>query len=111
MLCHQDCERLSSRQLSAIYDIRNPTQVVVWRRSSVEALGNNMTSSDDTWAQAIDRHVSVADAVTKNKARWQANGAVKLIEMAKNTVCVHVEGKIVFLEMWCGGQRVTKTTS
>ena len=45
VLCHQDRERLSSRQVSAIYDIRNPNQVVVWRRSSVEALGNNMTSS------------------------------------------------------------------
>ena len=111
MLCHQDCEGLSSRQLSAIYDIRNPNQVVVWRRSSVEALGNNMTSSDDTWAQAIDRHVYVADAVTKNKARWQANGAVKLLEIAKNTVCVHLEGEIVFLEMWCSGQHLTKTTS
>ena len=48
VLYHQDCGRLSSRQLSAIYDIRNPNQVVVWRRSlvesSVESLGNNMTS-------------------------------------------------------------------
>ena len=111
VLCHQDCGRLSSRQLSAIYDIRNPNQVVVWRRSGVETLGNNMTSSDDTWAQAIDRHVSVADAVTKNKARWQANGVVKLIEIAKNIVYGHVKGELVFLEMWCGGQRVTKTTS
>ena len=49
VLCHQDRERLSSRQVAAIYDIRNPNQVVVWRRSlverSVESLGNNMTSS------------------------------------------------------------------
>ena len=32
VLSHQDRERLSSRQVAAIYDIRNPNQVVVWRR-------------------------------------------------------------------------------
>ena len=44
VLSHQDRERLSSRQVAAIYDIRNPNQVVVWRRTldegGVEALGN-----------------------------------------------------------------------
>lgn len=42
VLSHQDREQLSSRQVAAIYDIRNPNQVVVWRRNfdqgSVEAL-------------------------------------------------------------------------
>ena len=33
VLTHQDRERLSSRQVAAIYDIRNPNQVVVWRRA------------------------------------------------------------------------------
>ena len=33
VLSHQDREQLSSRQVAAIYDIRNPNQVVVWRRS------------------------------------------------------------------------------
>lgn len=33
MLSHQDRERLSSREVAAIYDIRNPNQVVVWRRN------------------------------------------------------------------------------
>jgi transposase len=33
VLAHQDRERLSSRQVAAIYDIRNPNQVVVWRRA------------------------------------------------------------------------------
>jgi transposase len=33
VLVHQDRERLSSRQIAAIYDIRNPNQVVVWRRA------------------------------------------------------------------------------
>jgi transposase len=32
VLFHQDREQLSSRQVAAIYDIRNPNQVVVWRR-------------------------------------------------------------------------------
>lgn len=33
VLSHQDRERLSSREVAAIYDIRNPNQVVVWRRN------------------------------------------------------------------------------
>ena len=41
---HQDREQLSSRQVAAVYDIRNPNQVVVWRRNldegGAEALGN-----------------------------------------------------------------------
>lgn len=32
VLSHQDREQLSSRQVAAVYDIRNPNQVVVWRR-------------------------------------------------------------------------------
>ncbi len=32
VLSHQNREQLSSRQVAAIYDIRNPNQVVVWRR-------------------------------------------------------------------------------
>ncbi len=43
VLSHQDREQLSSRQVAAIYDIRNPNQVVVWRRKldegGVEAIG------------------------------------------------------------------------
>ena len=42
VLSHQDREQLSSRQVAAIYDIRNPNKVVVWRRKldegGVEAL-------------------------------------------------------------------------
>jgi transposase len=33
VLSHQDREKLSSRQVAALYDIRNPNQVVVWRRN------------------------------------------------------------------------------
>ena len=43
VLSHQDREQLSCRQVAAIYDIRNPNQVVVWRRKldegGVEAFG------------------------------------------------------------------------
>ena len=43
VLAHQDREQLSSRQVAAIYDIRNPNQVVVWRskldEGGVEAFG------------------------------------------------------------------------
>jgi transposase len=45
VLSHQDREQLSSRQVAAIYDIRNPNQVVVWRRKlnqdGVEAFANS----------------------------------------------------------------------
>lgn len=45
VLSHQDREQLSSRKVAALYDIRNPNQVVVWRRnldeSGMEALGND----------------------------------------------------------------------
>ncbi len=33
VLAHQDREQLSSRQVAAVYDIRNSNQVVVWRRN------------------------------------------------------------------------------
>ena len=33
VLSHQDREQLSRRQVAAIYDSRNPNQVVVWRRA------------------------------------------------------------------------------
>ena len=43
-LSHQDREQLSSRQVAAVYDIRNPNQLVVWRRKlqegGLQAFGN-----------------------------------------------------------------------
>lgn len=33
VLMHQDRERLSCRRVAAIYDVRNPNQVVAWRRA------------------------------------------------------------------------------
>ena len=32
VLSHQDREQLSNRQVAAIYDIRNPNQLMSWRR-------------------------------------------------------------------------------
>ena len=47
VLSHQDREQLSNRQVAAVYDIRNPNQVVVWRRNldegGVEAIGRRQT--------------------------------------------------------------------
>ena len=36
VLSHQDRDQLSNRQIAAVYDIRNPNQVVVWRRNLQE---------------------------------------------------------------------------
>ncbi len=36
VLSHQDRDQLSSRQVAAVYDIRNPNQAVVWRRNLQE---------------------------------------------------------------------------
>ena len=53
VLSHQDREQLSSRQVAAVYDIRNPNQVVVWRRKldegGVEALGCWRHPEADPW--------------------------------------------------------------
>ena len=44
VLPHQERKKLSSRQVAAVFDIRNPNQIVVWRRKlnegGVEVLGN-----------------------------------------------------------------------
>ncbi len=51
VLSHQDREQLSSRQVAAVYDIRNPNQVVVWRRNldqcDVEALNRRPNMKPD----------------------------------------------------------------
>jgi transposase len=44
VLSHQDREQLSSRQIAAIYDIRNPNQIVVWRRRLDEGGVQALTS-------------------------------------------------------------------
>lgn len=45
VLSHQDRERLSSRQVAAVYNIRNPNQVVVWRRNLDQGVVQDCESS------------------------------------------------------------------
>lgn len=49
VLSHQDREQLSSRQVAAIYDIRNPNQVVVWRRHLDEGGIQALASKKQAW--------------------------------------------------------------
>ena len=84
VLSHQDRERLSSRRIAAIYDIRNPNQVVVWRRDfgagGPQALGNNMPNPDrkperrcsETPRKAIP---DTADALREENERLRAEVA------------------------------------
>ena len=50
VLSHQDCEQLLAVRWRWAYDIRNPNQVVVWRRNldedGVEALGSRQQGQD-----------------------------------------------------------------
>ena len=41
VLAHQDREQLSNRQVAAVYDIRNPNQIVVWRRNLDQGEGKS----------------------------------------------------------------------
>ena len=53
VLSHQDREQLSSRQVAAIYDIRNPNQIVVWRRNLDQShLHALQSDARETWNQA-----------------------------------------------------------
>ena len=51
MLSHQDREQLSCRQVAAVYDIRNPNQVVTWRRK----LDEGGVHAFGTWEQGHSR--------------------------------------------------------
>jgi transposase len=46
VLSHQDRERLSSRQIAAVYNIRNPNQVVVWRRKFAPCVAKTPESTN-----------------------------------------------------------------
>ena len=78
VLSHQDREQLSSRQVAAVYDIRNPNQVVVWRRNLQEgdlpALGN--TKQGYPIMKPERRSPALPDTVT-------ADSAPALIEESK----------------------------
>jgi transposase len=88
VLSHQDRERLSSRRVAAIYDIRNPNQVVVWRRDIAEgdaqALRNTMPKPDKKPDTKPEQHCSdtsptatpaSADALRKENERLRAEVA------------------------------------
>ena len=78
VLSHQDREQLSSRQVAAVYDIRNPNQVVVWRRNLQEgdlpALGS--TKQGHPTMKPERRSPALPDTVT-------ADSAPALIEESK----------------------------
>lgn len=71
VLCHQDREQLSSRQVAAVYDIRNPNQVVVWRRNLQEgglpALGS--TKQGHPNMKPEQRSPALPGAVTADSAQ------------------------------------------
>ncbi|MFM9425911.1 transposase [Variovorax sp. GrIS 2.14] len=102
VLSHQDRERLSSRRVAAIYNIRNPNQVVVWRRDIAEgdaqALGNTMPKPDtkperrcsETPPEAIP---DSADALREENERLRAEVAVRL--------CIGSPANLIELEAAC----------
>jgi transposase len=103
VLSHQDRDRLSSRRVAAIYDIRNPNQVVVWRRNLAEddaqALRNTMPKPDTKPDTKTERHCSdtspkaipdSADALREENERLRAEVAylkkVRALIRAKRSV-------------------------
>ena len=71
VLSHQDREQLSNRQVAAVYDIRNPNQVVVWRRNLQEVglptLGN--TKQGHPTMKPERRSPALPGAVTADSAQ------------------------------------------
>ena len=71
MLSHQDREQLSSRQVAAVYDIRNPNQVVGWRRNLQEgglpALGSKKQGHPTVKPER--RFPALPDKVTADSAQ------------------------------------------
>ena len=71
VLSHQDREQLSSRQVAAVYDIRNPNQVVVWRRDLQEgglpALGS--TKQGHPTMKPEQRSPALPDTVPADSAQ------------------------------------------
>ncbi|MEO9101744.1 MAG: hypothetical protein ABI212_06430 [Burkholderiaceae bacterium] len=77
MLSHQDRERLSSRQTAAVYDSRNPNQVVVWRRNldegGTEALGNKKHGRHSVKPERCGPAPSNMVATDSTQARLEEN--------------------------------------
>jgi transposase len=71
VLSHQDRDRLSSRQVAAIYDIRNPNQVVTWRRAFDDGGAAALEGTRGTQPMAVDMPKSESpdvDSATSNHA-------------------------------------------
>ena len=70
-LSHQDREQLSSRQVAAVYDIRNPNQLVVWQRKlqegGLQAFGN--TKQGNPSMKPERRYPALPSAVTADSAQ------------------------------------------
>ena len=71
VLSHQDREQLSSRQVAAVYDIRNPNQVVVWRRNLQEVglLTLGSTKQGHPTMKPERRSPALLDTVTADSAQ------------------------------------------
>lgn len=54
VLAHQDREQLSSRQVAAHYDIRNPNQIVVWRRNLDQEMKSERRSALPSSTVVVD---------------------------------------------------------
>ena len=80
VLSHQDREQLSSRQVAAVYDIRNPNQVVVWRRNLQEgglpALGS--TKQGHPTMKPDRRSPALPGAVTADSAQALLEESMRL---------------------------------
>ena len=93
VLSHQDREQLSSRQVAAVYDIRNPNQVVTWRRKldegGVEAFGiweqehssmkNEQRSPVPPSAAKCDHHRFGTSLARRERATTRGGGVLKKI--------------------------------
>jgi len=85
VLSHQDREQLSSRQEAAVYDIRNPNQVVAWRcnlqEGGLRALGSKKqgypTMKPERRSPALPDTVTVdsAQALLEENKRLRAEVA------------------------------------
>ena len=81
VLSHQDREQLSSRQLAAVYDIRNSNQVVVWRRNldqcDVEALNTRPNMKPERHCAAPSNMIATdsAQALREENERLRAEVA------------------------------------
>jgi len=91
VLSHQDLEQLSSRRVAAIYDIRNPNQVVVWRlnldQSEAEALEKRkqgrLNKEQERSCQALQPIVATDSAQTLLAANDRVRATVAYLKKSQ----------------------------